>query len=1228
MLILQETHSTPEIEKVWENEWGGKIFFSHGAANARGVAVLAKKEWKNKITNIYIDKNGRMILLDLVEFNYTISIAALYAPNEDDPLFFRNIATLLKERSEHKILIGDYNLVLDVELDRLNTYCNNQKAKEEILDMCDQYYLTDIWRIHHEDKKEYSWKKGSVKTLKASRIDFALVSKGIDQKVELTQYLSSIFTDHRAFYMVLDLNPFERGAGYWKFNCSLLTNLEFIQLLNQEIELTIESCQQKTARETWENIKVRIKKMARKYAAEKSAQNKLIIAQLSERLNGYEARLPLTLEEDKLMEETRVELEEKTLERIQGVMFRSKAKWYEEGEKNTKYFYSLEKAKYNAKTCYQMLDDKNNVLDTKDQILEHQRQFYSELYEKDDFVKFSLSNQTGITVPEEIRLQQDKQITMTDLAEAIKTMNNNKTPGQDGIPVDVYKVFWAKLQKPFYDMVIENYELEVLHNTARKGILNLIPKANKDTRLVKNLRPITLLNTDYKIIEKAIANKMLPALETIIHKDQRGFMKNRRISVNIRKMLDIIHSAEVEDLEAVVLSLDFVKCFDKCSFSILHGSLQYFGFGNIIRKWTEILYNNFTVQIQNNGNFSETIKINKGVHQGGCCSSLYFLVIAEILAIALRDNDKIHGITIHDIRNLLNQFADDMDIFSMCTEQSISNIYSELEAFRLQSGFTVSYEKTTLYRIGSLRHSSAQKYTLDQFNWSKEDITVLGVTIAHEDLMEKNYNTIIDKVKKTLSAWHNRDLSLLAKVQVVNTLVASLFVYKMMVLPIIPNWVVKKVDNMIREYIWKGRKAKIAYPVLQLPKQEGGQNLVNLEARDRALKATWPQILAQEKEYENMVYGYLRCKDLGANIWRCNLHPKDIARFKIKNQFWKDVLLCWSQFNYHSPKREENQIIWYNSQITREGKPFFWKDAYLKGLVFVHQLFEDKTFKKSEVLFTEFGLTPLRVNSLKSSLPAEWRAFFGQNDRSTFTPLPPHLYDLVITVYKDNLAKKIYSFFQEDIMLLHYKFIKWKQDLGDQACDFTLTDFRQEFRNIYKITNVPKYRSFQYKLLQRGIITNVQLEKWNILPSSLCSFCRKEEETVIHLFCTCPVVIEFWKQVYDLIQSSYCSNVVNFNTSVGDIVFNTIILPKNHIGNFVCLVAKQYIYASRCLGNQLMFPGFKSKIKLLENIEKYIAVKNNRLSTHSKKWAKITVSDESRNFISVENYVEMYMSNL
>ena len=225
----------------------------------------------------------------------------------------------------------------------------------------------------------------------------------------------------------------------------------------------------------------------------------------------------------------------------------------------------------------------------------------------------------------------------------------------------------------------------------------------------------------------------------------------------------------------------------------------------------------------------------------GAAQAYTFLVIAEILAITLRNNEDIEGITVQDIRNLLNQFADDMDIFSLCyaKEAQLATIYEELERFRLQSGFTVSYEKTTLYRIGSLRHSNAQLYDLDQFKWSNEDINVLGITIAHEDLVEKNYTPIIDKARKTLHR-HGRigGLSLLGKVQVVNTLIASLFVYRMMVMPKIPQIsTLKTMDNMIRDYIWNGKKAKIAYNILQNPKGPRRSKLDKPKEKGYSLKS-------------------------------------------------------------------------------------------------------------------------------------------------------------------------------------------------------------------------------------------------------------------------------------------------------------------------------------------------------------------------------------------------------
>ena len=831
--------------------------------------------------------------------------------------------------------------------------------------------------------------------------------------------------------------------------------------------------------------------------------------------------------------------------------------------------------------------------------LQEQHNFYADLYSEDKEVNFTMKNHFGLYVGDEVREQQNQQIKIEDLQEAIKGMNNNKTPGEDGIPVDFYKVFWTKLKDPFHAMMLQAYQEQYLHNSARKGILNLIPKAQKDTRLVKNLRPITLLNTDYKILEKAVANKMLPALQHIIHKDQRGFMKDRRISVNIRKMLDIIEEAKKEDLEALVLSLDFVKCFDKCSFSILHGSLDFFGFGEIIKEWTKILYTDFTVKIQNNRHFSKDIQIQKGVHQGGCCSSIYFLVIAEILALSLRNREDIEGVTIKDIKNLLNQFADDMDIFSLAKQASLRAILQELEDFRKQSGFTMSYEKTTLYRIGSLRHSNAQLYNLSQLAWSNQDITVLGVKITHEDLISKNYCDLIEKARSTLNSWYNRDLSLLGKVQVVNTLVASLFVYKMMVLPSIPSNIVKCLDNIIRDYIWKGKKSKINYKTLQNPKKEGGLNLVNLTHKDISLKATWPLILSSETEYATMVYRIMRCNNLQEDIWRCTLRPDDVKNLRIGNSFWQDVLYSWACFNGFYNHRPEYQLLWYNSNIRIAGKPFFWKDAYEHGLKYVYQLFNQKGFKAYQEISREFQISQMRYNSLKTAIPKNWREDYTNLLKYNFLPMPPGNYDQCTTGGIKNVSSTIYNYIAGDAIIIHNKFLKWKME--NQLCG-TLMDFREAHLDIYRVTNIPKYRSFQYRILQRGLVTNIQLQKWNITSTDLCTFCAQERETMSHLFFECDKVQEIWTQLIEWLQTRFLLRDQIVNPQA--ILLNRMVEKRNHAINFICLLTKQYIYAQRCMQKPLSFKALKAKIQTTEKMEKYIATKNDKLSTHARKWSQ------------------------
>ena len=135
LLILQETHSTQECEKIWQNEWGGKGIFSHGTASSRGIAIFTSNEFFAKISKIFTSDDGRLILIDIEENNQHVTLVAVYAPNQNCPGFFYKYKKMLKDRHENKVIIGDFNLVLNVEMDRKNTYNNNNRALEIIEDI-------------------------------------------------------------------------------------------------------------------------------------------------------------------------------------------------------------------------------------------------------------------------------------------------------------------------------------------------------------------------------------------------------------------------------------------------------------------------------------------------------------------------------------------------------------------------------------------------------------------------------------------------------------------------------------------------------------------------------------------------------------------------------------------------------------------------------------------------------------------------------------------------------------------------------------------------------------------------------------------------------------------------------------------------------------------------------------------------------------------------------------
>ena len=112
-----------------------------------------------------------------------------------------------------------------------------------------------------------------------------------------------------------------------------------------------------------------------------------------------------------------------------------------------------------------------------------------------------------------------------------------KSPGTDGLPAEFYKVFWNNISDLLLNAINYGYENGQLSISQRRGIIRLIPKKDSDPHFIKNWRPITLLNSDYTISAKAIANRIKKTLPKVINEDQTGFIKGRFIGENI-KLID------------------------------------------------------------------------------------------------------------------------------------------------------------------------------------------------------------------------------------------------------------------------------------------------------------------------------------------------------------------------------------------------------------------------------------------------------------------------------------------------------------------------------------------------------------------------------------------------------------------------------------------------------------------------------------------------------------------
>ncbi len=513
----------------------------------------------------------------------------------------------------------------------------------------------------------------------------------------------------------------------------------------------------------------------------------------------------------------------------------------------------------------------------------------------------------------------------------------------------------------------------------KHGIITLLPKIGKNRLHLKNWRPISLLNTDYKIIVKSLALRLLTVFPNIISDDPSGYLKGRYIGQSNRILEDITFFTKQSKLPGVILSIDFGKAFDSLNWNLLFKSLKHVNLRNTFISYVKTMYTDIESTVLNNDNTSKYFKLQRGLRPG-CPLSAYLSIIAlETLANKIRNDSNIKGIKIDNNEIKISLLADDITLI-LLDQNSVKHSLEVLKVFSQYAGLNINIDKTKAKYIGSLMSCDHFPHGL---SWIKTPIETLGIVITNNDVTNFKYNfqQRIFTLKATLNIWKQRKLSLKGKITVLNDLVLAPIIHVSSVVNT-PNKAIEEINNVIQNFIWNGSTSKIARKTLIHQIDKGCLKLCHFETKVKALKLSWVKRIISENEslWKILPKFVYKCHNLNtyfdANYNLLTKEPIPIFYLEIHNIFMNffkkepvnliDVLTKPLRLNRHILF---NKDYIYYKKYQNNGK------SLLKDILDNNCEFLDYKILNQKYNLKTFIMSILQI---KSSVPSSWKIILKQ----------------------------------------------------------------------------------------------------------------------------------------------------------------------------------------------------------------------------------------------------------
>lgn len=1137
VFFLQETHfgadSVPRLPTHLYRSW----FLSNSPRpKSGGVAIAIHKNCPFVLTDQLIDPHGRYVFVKGSIYSRRFTFAAVYAPNNKQLTFIDSILDTLTSFKEGQLIMGgDFNVSPDPQIDTSSSRSAHSFAfLKHFRKSLQAHHLVDCWRLLHPVDRDYSYFSATHNVY--TRIDLLLMDQYSLDSLSGASIGSITLSDHAPVFISLRPLSAEARTWSWRLNECILDDAVAHKQVLDAISLYFD---ENTTGEVgmgsvWEGHKAVIRGelisqgSRLKRAREGELQDLLGKIQKTELIHKRHITPTVTSE----LQALRQDLSRLLDARIRARMRHVAHKFYEFGNKCGRLLARALRPQRASGHVHKLTSTTGTPVVHSSKIAHAFKEYYARLYhlpstvsgltdtQQTDRIAQYLTEAQCPQLAASISKQLDVPISLLEIKTVIKDLPNGKSPGPDGYTNAYYKKYSEVLTEPMCAYFTALASGTVMPKEALMAHITVLPKEGKDHSMPGSYRPISLLNTDIKILAKILANRLKPILPSLIHPDQTGFIMGREARDNSNRALQLIHWAESWNTThpRLLLSTDAEKAFDRVDWTYMRAVLTRLGLGPSMLSWISSLYSSPTARVKVNGLLSDAFPIHNGTRQGCPLSPLIFALTLEPLLNKIRLNRDIRGFTVGPTEHKLSAYADDVLFYVSEPLMSLPNIIAELKEFHLLSNFKINYNKSEILSLNIPMALRTQLQTAFSFTWCQTSLKYLGIYLPTQcsQLYTCNYSLLLTNIRTDLKSWNRAAFSWMGRVSILKMNVLPRILFFLQMVPIaLPRTFFSTLNSLFIQYIWSGKGPRLALRTIQRPKARGGMGVPMIRKYYEAIALQ--RILDWYHNVSLKLWVPLDKFLAGRNLSHAPWVPRENRGLSMLiSPMASHTLNVWDALNGKgklapaiSPLAPLGGFPWF----TPGEHPSFFRTWTADGEIRCGRFVQDQgliPLAKLRELFGPFPMDEWRYRQLKhfiDSLPQ------GVRSPTVASPFERLCMSSSITPHAISVLYELLQSSQEEEKLGFIR--EWERDLNHT---FTESQLEHLFRLTHTSTVDTKMQENSYKVLTRWYRVPTKLTK--IYPS-LSAACWREcglRGSFLHIWWECPKLRPFWLDIHTQIK--------------------------------------------------------------------------------------------------------------